>query len=71
MGSLTRSIGTIAGGTVDVTNSFAVPFEEDLRNPRIWYLDHNYLETMYRMFKKVNAREIIVGLHQCRFEPRE
>lgn len=25
-------------------NSFAVPFEEDLRNPNIWYLDHNFLE---------------------------
>ncbi len=24
--------------------SFAVPFEEDLRNPSIWYLDHNFLE---------------------------
>ena len=24
--------------------SFAVPFEEDPRNPSIWYLDHNFLE---------------------------
>ena len=49
------------GPSVDVTNSFAVPFEEDAKNNSIWYLDHNYLETMYRMYKKVNAREIIVG----------
>ena len=56
-------LGTRSGGDVDVTNSFAVPFEEDSKNPAIWYLDHNYLETMYRMYKKVNAREIIVGFY--------
>ena len=22
---------------VDITNSFAVPFEEDLNNPKVWY----------------------------------
>jgi len=55
--------GGVSGGTLDITNSFAVPFEEDLKNPAIWYLDHNYLETMYRMFKKVNARERILGFY--------
>lgn len=62
-----RVVGVLLGSrtrtSVDVTNSFAVPFEEDLKNPRIWYLDHNYLETMYRMYKKVNAREVIVGYY--------
>ena len=56
-------LGTRSKNIVDVTNSFAVPFEEDLKTPRIWYLDHNYLETMYRMYKKVNARENIVGFY--------
>lgn len=56
-------LGTRSKNDVDVTNSFAVPFEEDAKNPAIWYLDHNYLETMYRMYKKVNAREIIVGFY--------
>jgi len=56
-------LGTRSGGDVDVTNSFAVPFEEDSKNPAIWYLDHNYLETMYRMYKKVNAREVVVGYY--------
>lgn len=56
-------LGTRSKTTVDVTNSFAVPFEEDLKNPTIWYLDHNYLETMYRMYQKVNAREQIVGFY--------
>jgi hypothetical protein len=30
---------------VDVTSSFAVPFEEDVKDPRVFYLDHDYLET--------------------------
>ena len=29
---------------VDVTNSFAVPCEEDPRDPRVFFLDHDYLE---------------------------
>lgn len=33
----------------------AVPFEEDEKDPSIWFLDHNYLENMFRMFKKVNG----------------
>jgi len=48
-------------GVVNITNSFALPFEEDDKDPKIWFLDHNYLENMYAMFKKVNARERIVG----------
>jgi 26S proteasome regulatory subunit N8 len=46
---------------VNITNSFAVPFEEDEKDPKIWFVDHNYLENMFGMFKKVNARERIVG----------
>jgi len=56
-------LGTRSKNIVDVTNSFAVPFEEDLKTPSIWYLDHNYLETMARMYRKVNAREQIVGFY--------
>ena len=33
----------------------AVPFEEDERDPNIWFLDHSYLEGMSAMFKKVNG----------------
>lgn len=32
-----------------------VPFEEDPRNPKIWFVDHNYHENMFSMFKKVNG----------------
>lgn len=45
---------------MDITNSFAVPFEEDLNNPTVWFLDHNFLESMFWMFKKVNSKCWIV-----------
>lgn len=54
-------LGEISKGSIDVTNSFAVPFEEDDNDPSIWFLDHSYLEIMCKMFKKVNAREKVVG----------
>eukprot|EP00158_Paraphelidium_tribonemae_P005567 Partr_v1_DN27408_c2_g1_i1_m72357 putative Proteasome (Prosome, macropain) 26S subunit, non-ATPase, 7 len=40
---------------------YVVPFEEDEKDSNIWFLDHNYLEAMWDMFKKVNASEKIVG----------
>lgn len=54
-------LGEVYQGRVDVTNSYAVPFEEDKSDPSIWYLDHNYHEDMYTMFSKVNAKEKVVG----------
>uniref|UniRef100_A0A061RFW7 26s proteasome regulatory subunit n=1 Tax=Tetraselmis sp. GSL018 TaxID=582737 RepID=A0A061RFW7_9CHLO len=54
-------LGETAKGQVDVTNCFAVPFEEDEKDPSIWFLDHSYLESMHQMFKKVNAKEKIIG----------
>ena len=37
-----RVVGVLLGetfkGRVDVSNSFAVPFEEDAKDPSIWYL---------------------------------
>jgi 26S proteasome regulatory subunit N8 len=38
-----------------------VPFEEDEKDPSVWFLDHNYVEGMREMFKKVNAREKLIG----------
>jgi 26S proteasome regulatory subunit N8 len=51
-------LGSKSGNRVDVTNSFAVPFEEDLNNPIVWFLDHNFLDTMFWMFKKVNSKYV-------------
>ncbi|OEH77161.1 mov34 mpn pad-1 family protein [Cyclospora cayetanensis] len=43
------------------TNSFAVPFEEDPKDPAVWFLDSDYLEQLFIMFKKVNTMERILG----------
>merc|ERR1712039_163837 len=64
-GSTKRVVGTLLGEVADfnlhVTNCFAVPFEEDPRDPQVWFLDHNFHEQMFAMFKKVNAKERVVG----------
>lgn len=54
-------LGEQRGSTFDISNCFAVPFEEDKSDHRVWFLDHDYLENMFSMFEKVNARERIVG----------
>uniref|UniRef100_A0A7S2W4W8 MPN domain-containing protein n=1 Tax=Eucampia antarctica TaxID=49252 RepID=A0A7S2W4W8_9STRA len=56
-------LGSVSRGRVDVTNSFAVPFEEDNKNPAVFYLDHNFLENMLHMFRKVNIKERVVGFY--------
>lgn len=66
IGNEKRVVGVLLGcwrpkGVLDVSNSFAVPFDEDDKDKSVWFLDHDYLENMYGMFKKVNAREKIVG----------
>ncbi|CAO1632895.1 unnamed protein product [Parajaminaea phylloscopi] len=54
-------LGQDDGDTVNVANSFAVPFEEDEKDAKTWFLDADYIEFMVGMFKKVNAGEKIVG----------
>ncbi|KAJ9273624.1 hypothetical protein DTO212C5_258 [Paecilomyces variotii] len=54
-------LGQNDGRNVRVSNSFAVPFEEDEKDPSVWFLDHNFVESMNDMFKKINAREKLVG----------
>ncbi|XP_059089418.1 26S proteasome non-ATPase regulatory subunit 7-like [Tigriopus californicus] len=60
LGSVTSGEGG-QGRVLDISNSFAVPFDEDDKDGDVWFLDHEYLENMYNMFKKVNAKERIVG----------
>ncbi|KDN40264.1 Mov34-domain-containing protein [Tilletiaria anomala UBC 951] len=54
-------LGQDNGKVVNVANSFAVPFEEDDKDPKTWYLDHDYIQAMNDMYKKVNAREKMIG----------
>ena len=32
-----------------------VPFEEDEKDPTVWFLDHTYIDDMNSMFKKING----------------
>merc|ERR1711907_45619 len=54
-------LGDVSKGVVNVANSFAVPFDEDDKHPGTWFVDHDYLESMYEMFRKVAAKEKIIG----------
>ncbi|KAI3657569.1 hypothetical protein MP638_002681 [Amoeboaphelidium occidentale] len=56
-------LGQQEGDVVNVSNSFSVPFDEDEKDAaaNVWYLDHDYLEQMYQMYKKIAAKEKIVG----------
>ncbi|ODQ82541.1 hypothetical protein BABINDRAFT_159107 [Babjeviella inositovora NRRL Y-12698] len=61
-----RVLGVILGDNSDpnnirVANSYAIPFEEDEKSPEVWFLDHNYIESMGEMFKKINAKEKFIG----------
>ena len=80
-----RVVGVLLGeaskGKLDITNCYAIPFEEDIKEGGIWFLDHNYHETMYSMFKKViwlnnkkiNAREKVIGWYTTgtKFKPHD
>lgn len=48
-------LGQDDGTTINVANSFAVPFEEDDKDPKTFFLDLDYVEEMWRMFRKVNG----------------
>lgn len=54
-------MGEYNKGVLNVTNCYAIPFEEDLKDKDVWFVDHIYHEHMYTMFRKINAKEKIVG----------
>lgn len=35
-----------------------VPFDEEDKDKDVWFFDHEYLENMYAMFKKVNGNHL-------------
>ena len=54
-------LGQDNGKTINVANSFGIPFEEDEKDSKTWFLDHNYIDGMYEMFKKVNGAFLKCG----------
>ena len=65
LGTNRRVVGALLGeyidDKVDVTNSYALPFEEDPKDKKVWFVDHIYSENMLEMFQKINHKEKIVG----------
>ena len=60
-----RVVGALLGfydnGKLEVTNSMALPFEEDLKDLDIWFFDHLYMEEMFTMMRRINGKEVLVG----------
>lgn len=54
-------------GTAEVTNAFAIPFDED-KKTGVFYVDHLYCEEMAGMFKRVTAHEVILGWYHSEGE---
>jgi len=65
LGTNRRVVGVLLGeyidDKVDVTNCYALPFEEDPKDKKVWFVDHIYSEDMLEMFQKINHKEKIVG----------
>lgn len=54
-------LGEYVGDKIEVTNCYAIPFEEDPRDKKVWFVDHIYNETMFEMHQKINYKEVIIG----------
>ncbi|KPI89594.1 putative Proteasome regulatory non-ATP-ase subunit 8 [Leptomonas seymouri] len=47
--------------TLDINNSFAVPFDEDPQDADVWFFDTNYAQEMFAMHKRVLPKVKVVG----------
>ena len=58
-------LGQDNGKVINVANSFAVPFEEDEKDSKTWFLDHNFIDSVWEMFNKVNGTHISIASVFC------
>lgn len=54
-------LGDRANNVYEVTNAFAIPYDEDNGRSGVYFLDQNFTEIMYEMFKKIDIKEKILG----------
>jgi len=60
-------LGQDNGKIINVANTFGIPFEDDEKDSKTWFLDHNYFGGMYEMFNKINgaAKSVQVGVNDA------
>ncbi|RNE95195.1 proteasome regulatory non-ATPase subunit 8 [Trypanosoma rangeli] len=60
---------------LDINNSFAVPFDEDPHNSDVWFVDTNYADEMFHMFRRVFPKVQVVGWYSagpsCTVQPND
>lgn len=54
-------LGEVSQDRIDITACYALPFEEDQKDKKVWFVDHVYNEAMFEMVQKINYKEVIVG----------
>jgi 26S proteasome regulatory subunit N8 len=54
-------LGEVSHDRIDITSCYALPFEEDQKDRKVWFVDHVYNEAMFEMVQKINYKEVIVG----------
>jgi hypothetical protein len=59
-----RIVGSLLGyrnkNKISCTSLFNIPFEEEI-DGNSWFIDHNFIEKMADMHKKVNTKESVIG----------
>lgn len=65
-----RVMGILLGdefrGQVNVVQCFAVPFEEEPGDPKVFFVDTNFIDDMYDLHRKVTLKERIVGWYSSK-----
>lgn len=54
-------VGTVAEGTIEVSNSYSIPFEEHRGQSNSFYIDTLFQKQMFDLYHKVYSYEAVVG----------
>jgi 26S proteasome regulatory subunit N8 len=54
-------LGEEKEGIFEITNSYAIPFDENNKQQGVWFIDNVYHEEMYKMYRKINVKEKLLG----------
>ncbi|KAG9392793.1 Maintenance of mitochondrial structure and function [Carpediemonas membranifera] len=54
-------LGEKVGNKLEVTNCYAIPYDEDPEDNQIWFLDDLFHREMLQLFHRVSSREHFIG----------